>query len=251
MPIHKALIMKRKCLIEYDYFDNIDTEYKAYILGLIYADGCVNDKVQGLREWRLQISIQEEDGNILQKLLDDTNKNKLLLRNPPSTIKNNWKKQLTAVINNTYLCKQLIQLGCFPRKSKNGMNFPTLDKKLISHFIRGFFDGDGCVYIKPIKYLGVNKTSIYYKKKIAFISTDSIFLDTLCSYLPITNIYKRKVKRSNYVYTYWIERKEDVEKVQAYLYKDANYYFQRKYDKFYKPISSQATSTLVEGSETT
>lgn len=243
--------MKRKCLIEYDYFDNIDTEYKAYILGLIYADGCIRDNVIGKREWRLMISIQEEDGIILQKLLDDTNKKQLILRNPPSTIKHNWKKQLTATINNTYLCKQLIELGCFPRKSKNGMTFPILDKNYINHFIRGFFDGDGCIYIKPKKYVGINRTSTYYSKRLAFTSTDSVFLDTLCDYLPISKVYKRKVVRKNIVHTYWIERKEDVERVREYLYNNANYFFLRKYNKFYMPISSQVTSTLVEGSETT
>ena len=243
--------MKRNDLIEYDYFDNIDTEYKAYILGLIYADGCINDKVQGRREWRLQISIQEEDGLILQKLLDDTNKNKLVIRNPPSTIKNNWKKQLTACVNNTYLCKQLIQLGCFPRKSVNGMTFPNLSLELISHFIRGFFDGDGSVMIKKSTYKGKKVTTTRYFLRTAFTSTDSIFLDTLISYLPITKVYKTNVTKRSVIHTYWIERQDDIINLRDYLYKDANYFFNRKYNKFYMPISSQATSTLVEGSETT
>jgi intein/homing endonuclease len=243
--------MKRNNLIEYDYFDKIDTEYKAYILGLIYADGCINDKVLGKREWRLQISIQEEDGLILQKLLDNTNKKQLVLRNPPSTIKNNWKKQLTACVNNTYLCKQLITLGCFPRKSTEGMIFPKLDPLLIPHFIRGFFDGDGCVMIKKSTYKGKKVTTVRHFLRVAFISTDSVFLDTLVSYLPINKVYKTNKLRKSIVHTYWIERKEDILNVRDYLYKDANYFFSRKYNKFYTSISSQATSTLVEGSETT
>jgi hypothetical protein len=243
--------MKRNNLIEYNYFDQIDSEYKAYILGLIYADGCINDMVAGKREWRLQISIQEEDGLILQKLLDETNKNQLILRNPPSTIKNNWKKQLTACVNNTYLCKQLITLGCFPRKSTKGMIFPKLNSLLIPHFIRGFFDGDGSIMIKKSIYKGKNCTTTRQFLRMAFTSTDFVFLDTLISYLPINKVYKTSKLRKSIVYTYWIERKEDILNVREYLYKDANYFFNRKHNKFYTSISSQATSTLVEGSETT
>lgn len=243
--------MKRKISLKYTYFDDINTEYKAYILGLIYADGTIRDKVKGKREWRLQISIQEEDGKILQKLLNDTNQNNLIIRNPPSTIKNGWKKQLVACVNNTYLCKSLINLGCYPRKSSQGMRFPDIDKKYISHFIRGFFDGDGCINIQSKIYHGKKVTSKYFRKRIAFISTDKDFLDKLMSYLPITKIYKREKLRTQIVYTYWIERKQDVINVREYLYKDSKYYFKRKYNKFYMPISSQAVDTSTEGSETT
>lgn len=233
------------------YFDNIDTEYKAYILGLIYADGCINDKVKGKREWRLQISIQEEDGNILQKLLDDTNKKKLVVRNPPTSVKNNWKKQLTCCINNTYLCEQLSNLGCTPRKSKEGMKFPILNEEFISHFIRGFFDGDGCITVNKRSYKGKKITSENFRLKLAFTSTDKNFLETLISYLPITNVYKKSKLRTLLVHTYWIERTNDIKNVYNYLYKNANYFFQRKYNKFNMPIKSQVIATAMKGLETT
>lgn len=45
------------------YFDNIDTEDKAYFLGLIYADGC-ND----IPNNRLIITLIHTDGYLLERL---------------------------------------------------------------------------------------------------------------------------------------------------------------------------------------
>ena len=125
--------MKKLNIVNITYFDKIDTEYKAYILGLIYADGTIDDKVRGKREWRLRISIQEEDKYVLQKLLDDTNKRKIIITDSPSKKINNWKKLASATVNNTYLCKSLIKLGCYPRKSISGMKFPNISENLIHH----------------------------------------------------------------------------------------------------------------------
>lgn len=243
--------MKKLSIENITYFDKIDTEYKAYILGLIYADGSIDDKVKGKREWRLNISLQEEDGYILEKLMSDTTDRNIIISNPPSVIKQNWKKRAVASIRNTYMCKALIKLGCPPRKSQLGMTFPKLNESLIPHFIRGFFDGDGCVTVNKRIYKGKKVVSENFKLKLAFTSTDSNFLDNLISYLPITKVYKRNVLRSMIVHTYWIERKLDIENVYNYLYKNANYYFKRKYEKFNIPIKSQVIGTPMEGLETT
>lgn len=243
--------MKKLNIENITYFDNIDTEYKAYILGLIYADGTINDKVKGKREWRLIISLQEEDGYILNKLMEDNSKNKVNILNPPAVQKENWKKRAVACIGNTYMCNSLIKLGCGPRKSRLGMQFPKLPEHLIHHFIRGFFDGDGCVTVNKRIYRGKKVISENFKLKLAFTSTDSVFLDTLISYLPITKVYKRKKLRAMIVHTYWIERKDDIQNVYNYLYKDANYFLKRKYDKFDMPIKSQVIGTPMKGLETT
>lgn len=243
--------MKKLNIEPITYFDDIDTEYKAYILGLIYADGTIDDMVKGRREWRLVISLQEEDGYVLQKLLDDTNKLKIRISNPPAVQKQGWKKRVIAYIGNTYMCKTLVNLGCGPRKSQLGMQFPDIPEHLIHHFIRGFFDGDGCVTVNKRIYRGKRVISENFKLKLAFTSTDSVFLDKVMEYLPITKVYKRKKLRSMMVHTYWIERKLDIENVYEYLYKDANYYFDRKYNKFNIPIKSQVIGTPMEGLETT
>ena len=39
--------MSRKLIKNENYFDNIDSEEKAYLLGFFLADGCVVDPSQG------------------------------------------------------------------------------------------------------------------------------------------------------------------------------------------------------------
>ena len=51
--------------------------------------------------------------------------------------------------------EKLISYGCVPRKS-NILKFPDISifksKNLIRHFIRGYFDGDGSVFISKEKH---------------------------------------------------------------------------------------------------
>lgn len=242
--------MKRKNNIQYNYFNCIDTEYKAYILGFIYADGSII-KREGNRENSLVISIQQEDSYILEKLLKEVNGNKLVIRNPPSTIKNGWKAQGQAIINSSEICNGLNDLGCFHNKTVVGMRFPELREDLIRHFIRGFFDGDGCINIKKEIYKGKRVTTMNYSKRIAFTSTSKDFLDTLFSFLPITKVYKREKLRTLLVYTYWIERQSDVENVKNYLYRECEYFLSRKREKFNMTIKSEAIDTSIERLETT
>ncbi len=248
-PKHK-LPMKRANNINYNYFNKIDTEYKAYILGFIYADGCVMETSVN-RENTLRVSIQIEDSYILEKLLKDTNNNKITVRNPPSTIKNGWKKQGTASISSNQIFEDLTKLGCLPNKTKDGLYFPFIEKNYIHHFIRGFFDGDGCITIKKDIYSGKKVKTVNFSKRVAFTSTDNKFLDILLEHLPITKIYKRVKKRTLLVYTYWIERQKDIENLKEYLYKDATYFLKRKKDKFDMSIKSQAIDTSIEGLTTT
>ena len=42
------------------------------------------------------------------------------------------------------MAQSLINLGCVPRKSLI-ITLPDIPKNLMHHFIRGYFDGDGCI----------------------------------------------------------------------------------------------------------
>ena len=115
------------------YFDNIDTPNKAYILGLLYADGCNFTKHNSIT-----LSLQESDKHILESIkqeLDYTGK----LRFNPLNLKNNrYKNHYILNINDEYLSRRLNELGVVANKSL---------KIVFPHFIRGYFDGDGCIYI--------------------------------------------------------------------------------------------------------
>ena len=127
----------RKYNLDENYFDNIDTPNKAYILGFLYADGNV-----GNNKYVMQITLQEEDKHILDQFKIELNTN-IPLYYKESKNKNR-KNTYTLMINNKHMHQSLIDKGVVPQKTMI-IRFPDfLDEKLISHFIRGYFDGDGC-----------------------------------------------------------------------------------------------------------
>lgn len=121
-------------------FDIIDTEEKAYWLGFIYADGCVMDN-NGF-----EISLKESDKDHLDKFNTfmeyETNNVKINSTNYKDHLRCRWS------VKNKHLKESLEKLGCTPRKSLT-LSFPNksifTNEELIRHFIRGYFDGDGCI----------------------------------------------------------------------------------------------------------
>lgn len=129
----------------HNYFKSIDTEEKAYILGFLYADGYNSDK-------QVVIVQLEQDVDILEKInkaLDADNQIKRKIQ------KENKKITCQLCYSSIDLCADLTNLGCFRNKSLT-CTFPTfLEKSLIRHFIRGYFDGDGCVWVGKRKVMTV------------------------------------------------------------------------------------------------
>jgi hypothetical protein len=253
--------MGYKYKVNHDYFNIIDTEYKAYILGFIYADGCISQP-PGNRQLNFRIGVQEEDGWILTNLSIQAAGGQKHIVQTPSSIKKGYKPQHCVNIVSNQIGTSLIKLGCNINKSKLGMSFPNLDKHLIPHFIRGFLDGDGSVILKKLQYKYIRKTTYklpnphkqQYKLNLAFCSTDKEFLLEIAKCLNISKPYIAEKVRKQVNYILWIEKKQEVLNSINYLYSDATYFLKRKYDKvveFNKTIKSEATDTSVERLETT
>lgn len=200
------------------YFKKINTQEKAYFLGLLYADGNISKKV-------LSITLQEQDKPILEKF-----KNALKYTGPLTLNKKsgNRQSQWKLGITSTNLVKDLLNHGMFPNKGFF-LKFPTtIPYNLTSHFIRGYFDGDGCIYSnsKNHDYL----FSVVSTKEILEYFRD-IFIQELG--LSRTKLYNPpKVKDKNiYILTY--QGKNNVKLIRSFLYKKANVFLQRKHDKFF------------------
>lgn len=247
--------------VVHNYFSVIDTERKAYFLGLIYADGSVIENKTG-RQLQLSLTLQEEDSYLLDEICKDIKPKKIInIANPPQIIENGWNKRAVFKVSSDEICNSLIKLGCPPRKSVEGMYFPDIPKELEHHFIRGFFDGDGCIYLKKSKNKYKRKTDYFIKnsyrdkiyKKISFYSTSLNFLEEcLKRFTDLKGKPQwRQRLRTIINYVLLIEHMEDVEEVRKYLYKDATIYMKRKKQKFDMTISSQAIDTSIDGSETT
>lgn len=158
-------------------FDVIDTEEKSYWLGFIFADGSISKFSQNSKNrYQFEISLKLSDKNHLEKF------NKFMEYEGVNLKIKNSKlgKSVRWVINNKHLWETLNSLGCIPNKSLK-LEFPKMEifkePKLVFDFIRGYFDGDGCI---SYTYSDKNKNNI--KPLISILGTEK-FLKTLQNHL--------------------------------------------------------------------
>ncbi|MDN4524406.1 recombinase family protein [Fictibacillus fluitans] len=210
------------------FFDVIDTEHKAYWLGFIYADGCVS-KNRG--SYVLSIALASVDVVHLYNFKKHISSNHPIYH---STSHLNDKQFCNCKIQiySESLCKQLILKGAIQRKSLV-LKFPsteTVPNDLLPHFIRGFFDGDGCIsFPKRGKYSTLSDLI----PVVSFTSTKEM-LEELKLHLPASKDTKVKKKLNHYELRFSGIRQAKA--ILDIMYKDATIYLQRKYDNYHKLI---------------
>lgn len=195
-----------------DYFSVIDNEYKAYFLGLIIADGCVC-KGKENQQQRLTITLRKDDAYLLQAFLNEVGSQNKLIDHVGRTTAH-------ICLASDIMCNDLAKYGVVPRKTFQTY-LPIIDDKLMPHLIRGYFDGNGCIY----KYKGI-------KNKVVFYGTHRICSDIQDYLVDRLNIRRTKIFDKPTVSMYTISRQEDIKKFYDYIYTDANIYMIRKKEKF-------------------
>lgn len=129
---------KRTHLTRPDYFDDIATENQSYWLGFIYADGSVRLG----NAPRLALNVKPSDFYHVQRFQEEIGS-----RHKPYKMKSAKAVEGTmrVDISSVSIVRGLVSHGCHPNKMYDLIPPTDLAKKLIPHFIRGFWDGDGSV----------------------------------------------------------------------------------------------------------
>lgn len=208
---------------QYNYptntFNYIDTEEKAYWLGFLYADGSIHRN-----EVALGLHTQDENHIIKFKLFMEYE----------APIKYPKPNCCRISITNKSIAEDLIEKGCFRRKSSI-LKFPTesqVPNHLISHFMRGYFDGDGCLS----KHVKRNRYSFSVLGTYEFISRYQDILIETCG-CNRTKLGQRHPDRPNNNYTLVYGGRKDIKNILDFLYKDATVYLDRKYNKYLQFIN--------------
>lgn len=230
-----------------NFFEKIDTEIKAYLLGYTLADGCVsieskkkNGEIYSYSK-RIAYCVSIDDREVINLLQSNISPTSYIkeFHNPKGAILR--KNQLQLRFSSTKLVEDLIKLNIKPNKTYNSefqFNFDNMDKSLIRHFIRGFFDGDG--------YCD--------KGSLQFVSTSYFFLKQIEEYfkLEIPNITFRfnsyKGKTIDYYKISFNTGKGILNDIYNLFYKDSNYYLSRKKNKF-NIENTVLNSEITKGSE--
>ena len=212
------------------YFDEIDTPDKAYWLGFWYADGNVtikkNKKTGRTKGGVAEITLKSEDKNHLLKMLKclDADDDYPI---QDRTIHLNGKEYYACrvMLHSIDLCNSLIKQGCVPAKSLI-LQPPNLNEDFISHFIRGYFDGDGCVSFNDETKIG----------NVSLLGTKEV-LDYVIEHTDISKTTLIHDKRGNKAFALFIGSCTNTIIFYNYIYSNADMYLDRKkvkYDKYIK-----------------
>lgn len=221
---HGVVISKTSSKYKYDesFFIDINTEEKAYWLGFMYADGYVSEK-----DCKFELGLKGDDINHVEKFRDT------IVPGKPIYIR---KKDGSCRLNGTNknITTSLIEKGCVPNKSKI-LEFPTTDivpEYLMKHFLRGFFDGDGCIHICSRNDKGVASWTCGSKS----------FLEDLKKFLEKTlDISKTVISIDYNGCCEYRHHGNSALTVLQYLYDGCSIYLDRKY-----AIYCRLTSSLHE-----
>lgn len=219
---------KRKYNIDVDYFENINTEEKAYFLGLLYADGSLSSGGFGIK-----ITLKDHDIDILEKLSNIIYGFRKLKESQTILLDKDNNEYISKYFTLSFYSKKMHQdlckLGCTPRKSFT-ITFPDkiINPEFIRHFIRGYFDGDGCISV-----VDENKPRVDFTSNGDFIIGLKQFIektlnidcnkigqrhpDTATRNMQLSGFYKTPI-------------------ILDYIYKDANIFMNRKRNKYYEML---------------
>lgn len=209
----------RKYKFNEDYFENIDTEDKAYFLGFIVADGsihCGNNSIK----------LIQSEKNILEKF-----KKYIEFEGPIYESKTRNINVLT--ISSFKTKSDLDNLGIYANKT-NVVMYPNIPEHLERHFMRGVFDGDGCISLRTDKRDNSNRGQV----NICSGSKDFIYeyYNKIVDYACLSGRNKVRCPKSTYYVIDW-GGLSDVEKIYDFFYKDATVFLERKKETFDRVVS--------------
>lgn len=229
----KLGLKKSPYYCDYDFFHNIDTEEKAYWLGFIYADGWINEN-DTTHSGVVGIELAIKDYSHLKKF------NKSIAGNYRITTR--WRPCLLSKYDTLHeLCclrifsqkmmKDLEKIGVTRDKTYT-MTLPQIPKHLYKDFVRGYFDGDGCIYFH------------YKVAECCFYSVSKVFLEELRAMLYENGInsyiYLHKPAKDQFVdcYRLQIAGHGFTQKYLHWIYDDANIYLDRKYKRYLSSLNN-------------
>ena len=204
-----------------------------YVLGFLYADGDIIDAVSSRTQY---IKFSSKDKEILEKIRVVLGSEHPIHLRPPQISQDKYghiyrsSKSFYLRIGSREVFFDLIKLGLIPNKSKV-IKFPSIPFRFLGHFLRGYFDGDGTIYLEQRK--GVKQKLIFKRANTIFCSGSETFVKSLSNVLSkVLNVRKAKVYRGNREFRIMYFTKESV-KMFKFMYKNSTGLFlKRKFNNF-------------------
>lgn len=158
MPVYKK--------VNKDFFKKWNAEM-AYILGFFAADGYITVNRRGGQFWCIDI-IDKKLIELIKRVIKA--EHKISIRKRHGGTYTSYRLQIGSI----EMCNDLRSLGFNERKTKS-LAVPNVPQRYFSDFVRGYFDGDGHVWVGE-----VNKSSKtpHVVIQTVFTSCSKKFLET-------------------------------------------------------------------------
>ena len=196
----------------------------AYVLGYWYADGSIYPSARGS-----YLSATSIDREIIYNIKDWLKSEHTIREEKPAGL--NRKTRFILRIGNKSLYNALRKLGIYPSKSLT-VKFPNIPSHFLSHFVRGYFDGDGCIFLEMRK--GITRDRIIKRLSAIFTSGSQNFLVELCKLLGRSlKLKQSKIYRGHRSYQLRYFTSDSIE-LFKFMYGNCSRgaYLTRKFDYF-------------------
>ena len=190
-------------------FKNINSEIAAYSLGLITSDGSISEN------YSVTITLHENDKYLLEEI------NKRMCNNTGYIGQTEGRTTARLVFNGKQICQNLKQYNVVPNKSHVMTSIYLFENpKIMQHYIRGLFDGDGICSLNG-SYL-----------RLGYCAHIKDFTESYQNFLcNLLYLKKNKLFNTGGSWNCSWGSKQDIEKIYKYLYKDATIFLKRKKEK--------------------
>jgi intein-encoded DNA endonuclease-like protein len=193
---------KRQYSLNEHYFKTW-TNNMAYILGFFVADGTIYRDMQ-------TVSFSQKEPNILEAIKKEVGSNQPLYQNKCTGV-------YLLNLHSKIMKNDLMQLhGIMPNKS-NDVEFPFVPDEYMSHFVRGYFDGDG--FVKYPKYF------------VSFVGGSLSFMLSLKQVLEKMGFEPNFSSHKGH-YRVYVSGRRTIKLFADWIYGEKGLHLKRKYDSF-------------------
>ena len=212
--------------LDEDYFENIDSEQKAYFLGLLYADGFVGNGSSNL----VAISLLYDDVDILEEL------SRLINLSGTGIVKEKYNTSFSKkyfarlAFSSKKMILDLNSHGMIYKKEKRLEMFPEISEDMDRHFIRGYFDGDGSISVTRNNFAKNGKEYSYLRPAFNLIGTKNFLkeVERKLNLFGVTKTRYNKCLKCEHLLYLNIGEKQSILSAYEYLYSGASTFLSRK-----------------------
>jgi DNA-binding Lrp family transcriptional regulator len=231
--------------LDVNYFEKIDSETKAYLLGFLAGDGNVT------KSNMIRVRIVKSDEEIINLFKKELNYHK-----PNKYVKlKNGNDQVHLSFRSEKMCNDLSKYGIVPNKTFT-LDLPNIEKKFMHSYLLGLFDADGSIFYSKFLRKGRNKNTEIYRFSI---TTNTKLCNQISDFLEKELNIKLSIsskKNTKNISIAQISKNKDMVYLSRYLYQNPNMGLLRKklkfaaaHDFYLYTIQDGCSTTTIVGSQ--